>query len=154
MWKMSESLTYTVHRPLLDDSPRSLGSSRDLLGRPGPLPGFWCWVTFSPYSSQNREGCGTPSFCQQFMARIITAIQSTQEEFQLRWTRNLKEAVNPCLNSGDESFLTSRPDLDLWSILWVVCYLPVWRLFLLPGGKQSAPRGRNSFPEPLFRFCC
>lgn len=27
------------------------------------------------------------------MARIITAIQSTQEEFQLRWTRKLKEVV-------------------------------------------------------------
>lgn len=64
---------------------------------PGPLPGFWCWVTFSPYSSQNQEGCGIPSLCQQFMARIITAIQSTQEEFQLRWTRKLKEAVNPLL---------------------------------------------------------
>lgn len=72
------------------------------LGMPDQFPGFWCQLALPGFCDflflfvVRIKGCGTPSFCQQFMVRIITAMQGIQEELQLLWTRKLK-GVNPWL---------------------------------------------------------
>lgn len=68
---------------------------------------------------------GIPSFCQQFMVRIITAMQGTQEKLQLLWTWKV-EGVGPWLGigvcvGGGGRFPTSRSYLEVWSVLCLVC---------------------------------
>lgn len=157
---ISERCLQISCRPLLDDSPEVISIIKGL-GMSGLLPGFWCQLALAGshdsllVCSQNWRIWYT-IFLPTIMVRILTAMQSTQEELQLCWTRKLKEGVKILgLKSGCVGgFPTWRPDLEAGSILWVICYLPVWGLVLLAGAGQSAPKGPNSFPEPLFRFCC